>query len=268
MKMENMDYVNIPIEMYETAYNIYINLYKIRAVGKDAVQYQELIHSHGILSLVASKVVSNTHNETGHLSFDNFKQQFNLFLPSVLSDFTLQYRLLRLRLSDYNKALSLCTSNNKLLETTILKQMTESIQAILNTSAETKDIVDKEFRALTYHRVIKIQKVLKDIWETSNNMIKAAFIFHNSLSGKNVIENHVINLYKQLIHASGSTIENVFLYSKFEDDINHVSVVFPLKTVDRLTISSAIHNLIGSVDIPTQLVDEYKTFKIKIDNYE
>lgn len=260
MKMENMDYVNIPIEMYETAYNIYINLYKIRAVGKDAVQYQELIHSHGILSLVASKVVSNTHNEAGHLSLDNFKQQFNIFLPSVLSDFTLKYRLLRLRLSDYNKALTLCTSNNKLLETTILKQMTESIQAILNTSAETKDIVDKEFRALTYHRVIKIQTVLKDIWETSNNMIKAAFIFHNSLSGKNVIENHVINLYKKLIHASGSTIENVFLYSKFEDDINHVS--FPLKTVDRLTISSAIHNLMGSVDIPTQLVDEYKTFKI------
>lgn len=266
--MENMDCVNIPQELYETAYKIYLNLYRIRAESRDDVQYNKLIHSHGIISLVASKVISKTYKEAGRLSLGDFKHQFNIFLPSVLSDFTMQYRLLRLRLSDYNKALTLCTSNNKLLETIILKHMNESIQAILNTSKEAKDIVDKEFRALTYHRVIKVHTILKDIWETSNNMVKVAFLFNNSSYGKIVIENHIVNLYKQLIHASGSTIENVFLYSSFEDDINHVSVVFPLKAVDKLIFGSAIQKLIGSVEIPTQLVDEYNSFKIKIDNYE
>lgn len=266
MEQEQLNSVVIPQEIYKTSYQIYARLYNLWSKGGNPHDYNELKHSEGIISIIANKVLLQTYRELGQLNFRCFKQKVNQVLPSALFDFSTSYRLIRHKLSEYNSALTLCTKNNKQLETIILDQMDDKVEAIVNTNLELKDLTDSEFRDMTYHRVIKVHSSFQNLWNNITNMDRIAFIFRHSIQGKNKLSIHIENIYKRLIQVGDPVIKNVFLYSEFEDDINHISIQFPLNEITSRTISSHTHNLIMSVNIPQQLEDLYKALKNEIDN--
>lgn len=263
-KKEYQRYIKIPSDICEKSYKSYLELISLKTKGGSARAYIEAMHFNGILSIVASKVIMNSYRLVGQLTYQEFQSQFDKYLPDVLYSNALSHRLDRIKLADYNKALSLCTENYNRLSMVILDRLSDKAIQIINTKSELRDYTDKTFNTFLYHRAVKISDLFAQLWSSSQTMVKLAFLWHYNTKERYAIELHVVNVFKEIILNSSETIKNVFLYSKFEDDINHVSIAFPMKDI---CLKLNVSELMARVVFPIQLMEEYHSFTERLSNY-
>ena len=265
MKTENLHRgVEIPSELYLQSYKSYKELLSLRIKGGSAKLYNDTMHFNGLLSIVASKVVMNSYRDKGYLTYQEYKNMFDKYLPEVLSSNSLYNRLNRLKLSDYKRAMTLSTENYKKLSTLIIDHLSFTVIHVINTNSELHDYADKTFSSFTYHRIVKISDNFVQIWNSTQTIVKLAFLWYNSNKDREQIGWFITNIYTQIILNSSEVIQNIFLYSEYKDDINHVSVVFPMKEIcPKVDVS----RLIESVVISPQLQEEYEAFTKQLSNY-
>ena len=222
--------------------------------------------SNGVLSKISFKILILT-RKTGQLNAFKYSQYFDNLLPKFLLDYEVSERFFRIKAERWKDALTKCVENNLKLSYYLLDHIKSYVEIVVNTSVELRHYMSDELRNVAYHRVVKLHDKFFFEWNKMNTLYQLVFLYTLSDYQQNNIVNKLKQVYQKVISAYPHCILNVFLYSKFKDDINSVTVQFPHKCIDESLLNKYVTQHIENIIIPQDLIDEYNVFKKNLAEY-
>ena len=220
---------NLPEELYEISYKSYCELFSKRNLCKtenkkpsDVGFYTER-DFNGVLSILAYKILTRE-KAPEPMIYELYKVQFNYYLPIVLKEFCLSYRMKVCTSTEIRNALIKCTDNNKELAPLLLELHHNQIKEAFNNNTYLPNELLKAFKEITYDRSIKPSLEFLDSWSNSTNMDKVVFIYHVRKAKILPVVEHLV---EDFIKSMPLPLMQVFYFYAFDDSSNVATMKFP-----------------------------------------